>query len=155
MLFALESRRKLVCSTLEASKNARFGKQSMTVTKKTDRRRHSTPAAITDRANDTKKQTARWIILTLLLLAILPYLQTFRHNFVNYDDGGYVWQNPRVHEGLTWSNIAWVWTTTMVGNWQPITLLSHMLDCQLFGLRPGWHHLTSVLFHGANRVLVF
>ena len=127
----------------------------MTVTKKTDRRRHSTPAAITDRANDTKKQTARWIILTLLLLAILPYLQTFRHNFVNYDDGGYVWQNPRVHEGLTWSNIAWVWTTTMVGNWQPITLLSHMLDCQLFGLRPGWHHLTSVLFHGANSVLVF
>jgi len=105
MLFALESRRKLVCSTLEASKNARFEKQSMTVTKKTDRRRHSTPAAITDRANDTKKQTARWLILTLLLLAILPYLQTFRHNFVNYDDGGYVWQNPRVHEGLTWSNI--------------------------------------------------
>jgi len=127
----------------------------MTVTKKTDRRRHSTPTAIIERAKDTEKRTARWIILILLLLAILPYLQTFQHDFVNYDDGGYVWQNPRVHEGLTWSNIGWAFTTMTVAYWHPLTWMSHMLDCQLFGLRPGWHHLTSVFLHGANTVLVF
>lgn len=127
----------------------------MTARKRTGSRRHSVSSSNAERSANGDKRTAQWIGLALLLLAILPYLQTMQHDFINYDDGGYVWQNPRVHQGLTWSNFTWAWTTMTVAYWHPLTWLSHMLDCQLFGLQPGWHHLTSVLLHGANTVLVF
>ncbi len=75
--------------------------------------------------------------------------------FVNFDDPAYVNANPHVFRGLTAENIQWAFTSFEASNWHPITWLSHMLDCQLFGPRPGWHHCTNVLFHAANAILLF
>lgn len=63
--------------------------------------------------------------------------------------------NGQVLSGLSWKGLHWASTATAVDNWHPLTWLSHMLDCELFGLRAGLHHLTSVWFHLANTVLVF
>jgi hypothetical protein len=103
----------------------------------------------------TSKRVLRWICVALFVLAVLPYLQTLRYEFVNFDDEAYVAENPLVQQGLTWSNVAWAFTTMSAGNWHPLTWLSHMLDCQIFGLRPGWHHFVNALFHGMNTVMLF
>jgi tetratricopeptide (TPR) repeat protein len=73
---------------------------------------------------------------------------------VNYDDQDYVTENSVVQKGLTWTGIKWAFTTGHASNWHPITWLSHMVDCELFGLNPGAHHLVNVLFHTANVVLL-
>lgn len=96
-----------------------------------------------------------WIYASLAALAVAPYLQTIHYGFVNFDDGVYVADNVVVQQGLTGSNWTWALTTMSAGNWHPITWLSHMLDCQMFGLRPGWHHLVNALLHGVNTILLF
>ena len=97
-----------------------------------------------------------WLAALLLLAAtISTYLPATKHEFINYDDQFYVTSNAQVQGGLTWENIRWAFTHPVVGNWHPLTMLSHMLDCQMFGLKPWGHHLTSVLLHGINTVLVF
>src|SRR5437899_2621189 len=96
--------------------------------------------------------------LLCLLLAVLTfavYLPALRNDFVNYDDSDYVTANPHVQSGLNWENIQWAFTTGHASNWHPITWLSHMLDCQLFGQQAAMHHLVSVLFHITNAVLLF
>jgi tetratricopeptide (TPR) repeat protein len=91
-----------------------------------------------------------------LLLAVgLIFGQTGRYEFVNFDDGGYVAENPYISGGLTVRGITWVFTHSHEGNWHPLTGLTHMLDCQLYGLNPGAHHLTNVLLHAATAVLLF
>ena len=125
----------------------------MTKNKRVIRRGKVAPLSTTD--SRTNKRIARWICAALVVLAVLPYLQTLRYEFVRFDDGAYVAENPLVQQGLTWSNVAWALTTMSAGNWHPLTWLSHMLDCQIFGLRPGWHHLVNALLHGANTALVF
>src|SRR6266850_2148576 len=96
--------------------------------------------------------------LLCLLLAVATfavYLPALRNDFVNYDDSDYVTANSHVQSGLNWENVQWAFTTGHASNWHPITWLSHMLDCQLFGQQPAMHHLVSVLFHVANSVLLF
>jgi tetratricopeptide (TPR) repeat protein len=83
------------------------------------------------------------------------YGQAIRHPFVNYDDNGYITENPHVQAGLTWQTIVWAFTATEQANWHPLTWLSHALDCQLFGLNAGGHHMTSLLVHVINVVLLF
>ena len=81
-----------------------------------------------------------------------------RHNdFVNYDDTAYVTQNEHVQKGFTRESIYWAFTARHegTGNWHPVTWLSHMLDCQLYDLEPYGHHLTNLLFHIANAILLF
>ncbi len=91
-----------------------------------------------------------------LIAAIFAvYAQTGHFDFVDYDDQGYVYENARVQAGLTLDNIKWSLTAVEVGNWAPVTLLSHMLDCQLFGLDSGMHHLVNVLFHMLASLLLF
>lgn len=95
-------------------------------------------------------------ILSLLgLVTVAVYWPAMRCNFTNYDDNVYVTSNRQVQHGLTFENLKWAFVTPVVGNWHPLTMLSHMLDCQLFGLTPWGHHLTSVLLHAINTVLVF
>src|SRR5436190_3056874 len=101
------------------------------------------------------RRRSRWICAALIVLAVLPYLQTLRYEFVNLDDRIYLVENSLVQQGLTWSNVGWALTTMSAGNWHPLTWLSHMLDCQIFGLRPGWHHLVNALLHGTNTALLF
>lgn len=93
--------------------------------------------------------------LGIALLAALPYLQTARFGFVHLDDGAYVFENPRVQQGLTWDTVGWAFTTGENATWHPLTWLSHALDCQLYGLWPGGHHLSSVLLHALNSALLF
>ena len=96
-------------------------------------------------------------VCALLLLAVaLVFGQTVRHEFIDYDDHDYVGDNPQVARGFTASGIAWAFTRFHSSNWHPLTWLSHMLDCQLYGLNyPGGHHLTNVLLHAASAALVF
>jgi tetratricopeptide (TPR) repeat protein len=91
----------------------------------------------------------------LALATLLVYLPTGYYGFADYDDREYVTQNPMVQAGLTWSGVKWAFTTTHASNWHPLTWLSHMLDCQLFGLSAGGPHLVNVLFHTLNAVLLF
>ncbi|MBI3939494.1 MAG: tetratricopeptide repeat protein [Acidobacteria bacterium] len=91
----------------------------------------------------------------LLLIPLLGFAQVISHDFVLYDDNMNVTGNRQVQEGLSGAGLRWALTTTHGANWHPLTWLSHMLDCQLFGLNPGGHHLTSLLFHLANTVLLF
>ena len=93
--------------------------------------------------------------LLLGLVTLSVYWLAALNGFVNYDDPDYVTSNPHVQGGLTWQNIVWAFTSGHASNWHPLTWLSHMLDWQLFGDKPAGHHLTSVLFHVANAVLVF
>ena len=95
-------------------------------------------------------------IAAALLVATAIAFAPIRHNaFVNYDDYAYVAGNPNVTAGLTWNGFVWAWTTFQVGNWHPLTMLSHMLDCQLFGVSAAAHHLVSVGWHLLNTLLVF
>ncbi len=84
----------------------------------------------------------------------LIYAQTLRHEFV-YDNIQYVSENQPVLHGLTAKGIAWAFTTDYASNWHPLTWLSHMLDCQLYGLKPWGHHLSNVLLHAATAILLF
>ena len=92
--------------------------------------------------------------LLLALVTLLAYLPASRDGFVNYDDQDYVTENSVVQKGLTWTGIKWAFTTGHASNWHPLTWLSHMADCELFGLNPGAHHLVNVLFHTVNAVLL-
>ena len=96
-----------------------------------------------------------WVCLFLALSTLVVYWPVTGHDFVNYDDTDYVTANPYVQAGLSAKGLAWVWHSDVARNWHPVTMLSHMLDCQLYGMRPGGHHLTSLLFHIANTLLLF
>lgn len=93
------------------------------------------------------------IFLVLAVLAVFG--QTAHFEFVGYDDQLYVFQNPVVERGLSVQAIGWAFTHAQVSNWIPLTTLSHMLDCQIFRLCAGSHHLVNVLWHAANAVLLF
>jgi tetratricopeptide (TPR) repeat protein len=95
------------------------------------------------------------VCVFLLLAIVLVFGQTARYEFLNYDDPAYVSENPVVQGGLTWKGVAWSFTTFEGANWHPVTWFSHMLDCQLFGLRAGWHHGVNVAFHVVNSILLF
>jgi tetratricopeptide (TPR) repeat protein len=99
-----------------------------------------------------------WKIMALLAAAtIAVFWQVSLHEFVNFDDPAYVTYNPMVQQGLTWSGVSWAFGN-LHGDatyWHPMTWLSHMLDCQLFGLKPAGHHLSSVLLHALNVLLLF
>ena len=91
----------------------------------------------------------------LMMLTLMTYWPVSGHQFVNYDDDLYVTENHRVQSGLTWKNMAWAFSSLEASNWHPMTWLSHMLDCELFGVNPKAHHLTSLFFHVTNTILLF
>ena len=97
-----------------------------------------------------------WLPAVLLALVTMAlYWPALRHDFVNYDDDAYVTKNLHVQAGLSWENLKWAFCNPVSANWHPLTVLSHMMDCQLFGLKPWGHHLVNVLFHALNAALVF
>lgn len=95
------------------------------------------------------------ICLFLVMAILFVYWQVRNHDFINFDDDLYVTINPHVQAGLTLDSITWAFTSTHASNWHPLTWLSHMLDCQIYGMNPGQHHLTNVLFHILNTLLLF
>ena len=90
-----------------------------------------------------------------MILALWTFSSCLSNGFVSYDDHSYVAENPRVQSGVTWSGIKWAFTSFSQANWHPLTWLSHMLDCQVYGLNPAGHHATSVLLHTINTSLLF
>jgi tetratricopeptide (TPR) repeat protein len=101
----------------------------------------------------------RWLVsgVCLFLAAIVwvVFGQILGHEFVNYDDDFYVYENPEVAQGLTLQGILRAFTHVHCSNWHPLTWISHMLDCQFYGLNPGGHHLTNILLHTATAILLF
>jgi protein O-mannosyl-transferase len=102
-----------------------------------------------------RNKTTAIIGLALALVTLGLYGPVLGHPFINFDDDLYVTANPIVRGGWTWPGFAWAWTTGRGGNWHPLTWLSHISDCSLFGLQPAGHHATSALLHAANTVLLF
>ena len=104
----------------------------------------------------TQRHYRVWLMAILVVLVTAAiYWPATRCDFVNYDDHMYVLDNPHVTSGMTWANVQWAFRSGYATNWHPLTWLSHMLDCQMFGLKPWGHHLTSVLLHALNAGLVF
>lgn len=104
---------------------------------------------------DPQALRAVCVCLLLALGVLAVFGQTARFEFVDYDDRQNVYENPVVEQGLSAHGIGWSFTHPQVYNWIPLTTLSHMLDCQVFGLQPGGHHLVNVLLHAANAILLF
>jgi protein O-mannosyl-transferase len=104
---------------------------------------------------DRKKKSRLLISLLLMGMTLLVYTQVVHFQFVNFDDGGYVLNNLSVQVPLSLKSIFWALTTTQAANWHPLTWVSYLLDYQLYGLNPGGYHLTNLLFHLANAVLLF
>ena len=99
----------------------------------------------------------RTIVIYLFLAAIslVVFGQTIRYDFVNFDDDLYVYNAPAIQAGLTAQGIALAFTSQHARNWHPLATLSHMLDCQLYGLKPGGHHATNVILHIIAVLLLF
>ena len=106
--------------TLKSSKRGRFAKVSFTL----------------------RREGVVCLFLVLTVLAV--YWQVWNHEFVNYDDKDYITENQHVQAGLTLKSIAWAFTSTHASNWHPLTWLSHIVDCQIYGLNPGDYHFTNV-----------
>ena len=106
-------------------------------------------------APSTRRPADLLAILALLAACFAVYGQTLGFGFINFDDPGYVYENPMVARGLSWESFHWAWTTFDQANWHPLTWLSLLLDAQLYGLNAGGYHLTNLLFHAANSALVF
>ncbi len=125
----------------------------------TDRPASAKSKPVTSVAINQIKEPSRvpvWLLAGLLALMTLAIYWPAMHNgFVSYDDPDYVTDNAHVTGGLTLENLKAAFTNIVSSNWHPITMVSHLLDCQLFSLNPWGHHLTSVLLHVANTVLVF
>ncbi len=97
-----------------------------------------------------------WVFCFLLLIAVFAVYSPVRnYPFIAYDDDTYVTENPHVQAGLSWATIRWSATSLDATNWHPLTWLSHALDCELFGLNAGWHHINNVLIHAVNVLLLF
>jgi protein O-mannosyl-transferase len=105
------------------------------------------------------KTSRHWVIVCVcIFLALLTWIvfgQTLWHDFVNYDDPRYVYQNTKITSGLNIAGIAWAFTHIHSENWHPLTTITHMLDCSLYGLKAGGHHFSNVLFHTIAVVLLF
>src|SRR5439155_798505 len=104
------------------------------------------------------KISRRWLRLGICIsLAVLTWVlfgQLLQYDFINYDDPRYVYENTNITKGLTIGGIAWAFTPIHSMNWHPLTTISHMLDCQLYGLKPGAHHFTNVLLRSIVAILI-
>jgi protein O-mannosyl-transferase len=101
------------------------------------------------------KKKSLLICLLLALVTLAVYWPITNHQFIIFDDDDYITGNSHVTAGLTWPGIIWAFKTDRAANWHPLTWISHMADCQLYGVKPGGHHLTNVLFHITNTLLLF
>ena len=97
------------------------------------------------------------VCLFLVLAVLAVYGQVRQHDFADFDDRLYISANQHVLKGLTIENIRWAFSFEDKDKtyWHPLTWLSHMLDVQFYGKNPGGHHLSNVLFHIANTLLLF
>src|SRR5262249_41579518 len=103
----------------------------------------------------SRRRQVLGVCFFLVAITWLVFGQTIRYDFVNYDDNQYTYANPAITSGLTVHGITDAFSGTQARNWHPLTTLSHMLDCQLWGVRAGGHHFTNVVLHTIAVVLLF
>ena len=114
------------------------------------------PARPSQPAKPAPSATAAWLVgLALVMVTFALYWPVRTHGFVGIDDPDYVSENFHVNRGFSRDGIAWAFHANDAANWHPLTWLSHTLDCQLFGLNAGAHHLVNVALHALNAVLLF
>lgn len=95
------------------------------------------------------------VCLVIVVAVLWVYRQVGQFEFVRFDDTDYITENPYVRTGLRLENLRWAIFSAHSANWHPVTWFSHMIDCQLFGLDPGAHHLVNLFFHAVNALLVY
>ncbi len=110
--------------------------------------------------NRQKRPPQTSFLKAILLCAIgavtfFAYAEVRHHQFLNFDDNEYVTENTHVNTGLTLPNLRWAFTFTGVSYWHPLTWISHMVDCELFGLKPGHHLMVNLAIHILNSLLLF
>jgi len=105
------------------------------------------------------KISERWLVAGICagLVALVWFVfgQSSHFPFVNYDDPTYTYEAPQIIAGLSWDGVVWAFTHAHGGNWHPLTTLSHMFDCGVFGLRAGAHHFGNVLLHTSATIALF
>jgi Flp pilus assembly protein TadD len=105
---------------------------------------------------ELKDRRILFFIIAALVIATLIAYEPIRHNgFVTYDDGQYIYDNPQITAGISWQSLGQALTKPHFFMWHPLTTISHMLDCQFFGLNPLGHHFVSLLLHITNVLLLF
>jgi tetratricopeptide (TPR) repeat protein len=119
------------------------------------RPRKSSPASASQEKHVRLTRTCWYVLLTLVALTWAVYGQTVRHEFVNFDDDLYVYNNPIVTRGLSIDSISDAFTRGQARNWHPLTTITHMADYQLYGLKTGGHHFTNALLHTIAVILLF
>lgn len=112
-----------------------------------------TAPELTDQREDHRLAVAVCVFLSIIIW--LVFAQTLGHDFINFDDDKYVYENAEVSRGLTLDGFKWLLTHSHASLWHPLTTLSHMVDCQIYGIRPAGHHFTNVLLHNIAAVLFF
>jgi Flp pilus assembly protein TadD len=136
--------------------DSRFTHHRMSRGPKSRRAPHGAGMGNDDVQPDSRTNLQIPLICILLAFAtLLVFRQTGEFDFVNYDDDTNVYLNPLVKDGLTIPGISEAFTKTRIGHWVPLTTVSHMLDCQLYGMKAGGHHLTNVLLHTTSAILLF
>jgi len=124
-----------------------------------NRRKHSSAVSGLDSRVRVRRAKSRvtdlLVCVGLVAVTWAVFGQTLAHDFVNFDDHLYVYENPLVIRGLSTEGIIGAFTHTHARNWHPLTTISHMLDCQLHGLKAGGHHLTNVILHTISVLLLF
>src|SRR5438270_7625685 len=115
---------------------------------------HQRRAQSTGRPKISRRWLRLGICISLAVLTWVVFGQLLQYDFINYDDPRYVYENTNITNGLTIGGIAWAFTHIHSMNWHPLTTISHMLDCQLYGLKPGAHHFTNVWLHSIVAILL-
>lgn len=106
--------------------------------------------------NKKNEKVLHYIIYTLIIISVLAlYNETYKFDFINYDDDDYVTENVFVSNGITLNGLKWAFTSKLHEHWHPLTWISHMIDCHVFGLNPKWHHFVNVALHAASAAILF
>ena len=110
-------------------------------------------SAVLEAAPQNQNRLTLYLAIGLCVLTLSVFLQATNFGFITLDDDLYVFNNPTIQKGFSADGLAYAFTAQNP-YWHPLTWMSHMLDCQLFGLSAGWHHMTSVVIHCANVVVL-
>ncbi len=112
------------------------------------------PGPVPEWFSSPSKRTL-FLCLLLMTVTVALYIPVTHNGFINFDDEDYITDNAHVQSGLTWSTVQWSFTTFELGNWHPLTWLSHALDYELFGLNAGKHHFVNASLHAINAAILF
>jgi protein O-mannosyl-transferase len=117
----------------------------------------SSPASLVANAAHHAATERGAVVLSILVFVLVAwvFLPSIRNGFIDLDDPAFISENVNVRHGFTWTGIGWAFANSVGGSWHPLTWLSIMFDCALFGVQPAGHHLTDLLLHAANSALLF